>query len=239
MNVAVIFAGGVGSRMNAAPRPKQFLEIYGKPIIIRTLEAFADHPQIDAIAIAILPSHREELEHLLHRYDLKKVQWIVDGGGTGQESRHKALKAVSLDYPKDTTVLIHDGVRPFVDEKLISSNIETVAKRGNAITCNKVTQTITTVDDGEITDVIPRDKLYMAQAPQSFRLGEILTLYDRAVEEGEHDSIDSCSLMRHYGHPVYPIDGPHTNIKVTVTEDFYIAKAFYDLIENRQLEGTE
>ena len=109
MNIAVIFAGGIGSRMTATAMPKQFLEVHGKPIIIHTLEHFQDHPDIDAIAIAILPRYREHLSRLLKRYEITKVSWIVDGGGTGQQSRHRALQAVAEDSPSDSIVLIHDG----------------------------------------------------------------------------------------------------------------------------------
>ena len=118
MNVAVIFAGGVGSRMTSAAVPKQFLEIHGKPIIIHTLEHFEEHPEIDAIAMAILPDWRHHMERLIRRHELQKVRWIVDGGATGQESRHRALQAVALDASPDTIVLIHDGVRPLIDRTL-------------------------------------------------------------------------------------------------------------------------
>src|SRR5690349_16985452 len=111
--------------MNSRALPKQFLEIHGKPIIIHTLEHFEAHPGIDAIAIAILPDYREHMRKLLKRYEIEKVRWLVDGGETGQESRHKALQAVAADCPEDSLVLIHDGVRPLIDAKLITANIDT------------------------------------------------------------------------------------------------------------------
>src|SRR5690606_11988830 len=110
MNIAIIFAGGIGSRMGNTVKPKQFLEIYGRPIIVRTLDVFSQHPKIDAIAVSILKSHREEFEELVEQYRLHKVKWIVDGGATGQESRHNALKAVAQHCDANSTVLIHDGV---------------------------------------------------------------------------------------------------------------------------------
>ncbi len=114
-------------------------------------------------------------------------------------------------------------------------NIAAVREHGSAVTCTKVFETIVVSFDGKIDDVIPRDALYTAQAPQSFVLGEVLSAYDRAVAEGENDSIDSCSLMRRYGHAVHMVEGPRSNIKITTTEDFYISKSFFDLIEARQL----
>lgn len=234
MNIAVIFAGGVGSRMKSRSMPKQFLEVHGKPILVHTLEHFQEHPEIDAIVVANLPEYREHLERLVHRYELSKVR-IVDGGSTGQESRHRALKAVRDSYPADSVVLIHDGVRPLISDELISANIAAVREHGSAITCTKVFETIVVSESGKIDEVIPRDLLYTAQAPQSFWLGEVLDAYDRAVSEGENDSIDSCSLMRRYGHAVHMVEGPRSNIKITTVEDFYISRSFFDLVEAQQL----
>ncbi|MDX3077440.1 2-C-methyl-D-erythritol 4-phosphate cytidylyltransferase [Streptomyces sp. NPDC088354] len=238
MNVALLFAGGIGSRMNSRALPKQFLEIHGKPIIIHTLEHFEAHPDIDAIAIAILPEYRPHMMKLLKRYEIEKVRWVIDGGKTGQESRHSALKAVAADCPEDTVVLIHDGVRPLIDAKLITANIETVKEHGSAITCTKFNETVVSSENEHIDDVIPRDHIYAAQAPQSFRLGQILGLYDRAVAEGEHDTIDSCSLMHRYGQKLYRVVGPRSNIKITTAEDFYLCRTFFEIIENQQIVGT-
>jgi len=237
VNVAVIFAGGIGSRMNARARPKQFLEVHGKPIVIHTLEQFEEHPEIDGIAIAILGSHRDHLLKLLNRYEITKVKWIVDGGETGQISRHRALTAVGDGCPPDTIVLIHDGVRPLISAQLISDNIESVVRHGSGITCTKFNETLVSSQTPLIEAVIPRDHIYAAQAPQSFRLGEILGLYDRAVAEGELDSIDSCSLMFRYGHQIVRVEGARSNIKITTAEDFYTCRALFEVRENRQIVG--
>ncbi len=234
MNIAVIFAGGVGTRMKSRTVPKQFLEIHGQPILVHTLKRFQDHPGIDAIVVANLPEYRGHLEQLVHRFELSKVR-IVDGGSTGQESRHRALKAAREFYPGDSIVLVHDGVRPLIDETLISANIAAVREYGSAITSTKVFETIVVSEAGAVDQVVPRDQLYAAQAPQSFWLGEVLEAYDRAVSDGEHDSIDSCTLMRRYGHDLHMVEGPRSNIKVTTVEDFYVARAFFDLVEAQQL----
>lgn len=238
-NVAVIFAGGVGSRMEGSSRPKQFLEIHGRPVIVHTLDVFQSHPGIDAIAVSILPEYREHLEDLVARYDLDKVRWIVDGGGTGQESRHNSLRAVAADADPDTAVLIHDGVRPLIDAELVTQNIEAVREFGSAITCSKVNETIVVEDGDGVADVIPRDPLWKAQAPQSFRLADILGAYDRAVSEGEHDSIDSCTLMHDYGFPLHRVEGPNTNIKITTVSDFYLCRTFMTLAEDREAFGGQ
>lgn len=237
MNVALIFAGGVGSRMNSRALPKQFLEINGKPVIIHTLEHFEEHPEIDAIAVALIAGWHDHFRALLRRYDITKVRWIVEGGATGQASRHKVLKTVAEDCAPDSVVLFHDGVRPLINHQLITDNIEAVLAHGSAITCTKFNETVTVVHDRSITDVIPRDHIYAAQAPQSFRLGEILSLYEQAVLDREFDSIDSCTLMQRYGHDLHAVEGPRSNIKVTTAEDFYVCRTFFQLLENQQIAG--
>lgn len=237
MNVAVVFAGGVGSRMGARALPKQFLEVNGKPIIVHTLEHFESHPDIDGIAVAILPKYRTHLTRLLNRFEITKVRWIVDGGATGQSSRHEALRAVAADCPDDTAVLIHDGVRPLITAALISQNIDSVERNGSGVTCTKFNETVVWSEGEQLDRVIPREFIYAAQAPQSFRLGEILGLYDRAVIDGITDSVDSCTLMHHYQRPVFRVDGPRSNMKITTAEDFYLCRTLFEIIENQQIVG--
>ena len=134
-------------------------------------------------------------------------------------------------------VLLHDGVRPLIDADLISQNIKTVRERGPAITTTKFHETIISSGNGEVDDVFPRDHLYVAQAPQSALLSTALDVYDRAVADGENDSIDTCSLLRHYGHTLHRVDGPRSNIKITTAEDYYVCRAFFDVIEHRQIGG--
>lgn len=237
MNIAVLFAGGVGSRMKVGAVPKQFLEIHGKPIIVHTLQHFESHPEIDAIAVSILPEGREEFERLVHRFDITKVRWIVDGGATGQESRHNALRTVAIEAPADSIVLVHDGVRPLIDADLISRNIAMAKEKGNAITSSKINETIVVAEGDTIDSVLPREHLYAARAPQTFHLGEILDLYDRTVAEGENDTIDSASVMQRHGRTLYHVEGPLSNIKVTTGDDLHIARTFFSIIENRELFG--
>ncbi len=238
-NIGVIFAGGIGSRMNTRALPKQFLEIHGKPILIHTLEKFENHPDIHGISLATHPDWRELTEKLLRRHEITKVRWVVNGGKTGQESRHKALRAVAsdVDDPSDTIVLLHDGVRPLINDELISENIETARSRGNAITCTKFNETVVVSSDDTISEVIPRDHIYAAQAPQTFHLDEILAVYDRAVAEGENDSIDSCTLMETYGRQLYRVEGPRSNIKITTAEDFYVCRTYFEVLEAQQIVG--
>lgn len=237
MNIAAIFAGGIGSRVTSATLPKQFLQIHGVPLIVHTLNHFQYHPQIDGIAVSILAEWRSHFEEQVARYNLTKVRWIVDGGATGQESRHAALRAIAADCPPESVVLLHDGVRPLIDDDLISENIRTVVEHGPAVTTTKVTETIIESRGEVIDEVMPREFLHMAQAPQSCLLETAVEVYDRAVADGESDSIDTASLLQRYGHTIYRVEGPRSNIKITTVEDFYICRALFDVIEHNQIGG--
>ena len=128
-------------------------------------------------------------------------------------------------------------MRPLINADVISANIETVRSQGPAITSTKFNETIISSAAGAVDEVIPRDHLYVAQAPQSGRLDTVLGVYDQAVADGENDSIDTCSLLRRYGHTLYRVDGPRSNIKITTAEDYYVCRAFFDVIERNQIGG--
>lgn len=241
MNIAVIFAGGSGQRMNTTSRPKQFLEMHKKPIIIYTLEIFENHPDIDAIVVACIEEWIPYLKELLYKYRINKVKKIVPGGSTGQMSIFNGLvaaKEVTDEAAKKekSIVLIHDGVRPLIDEQVISDNIESVKSRGSAITSAKVTETIMVVrDDGPIDFIADRASSRVAKAPQSFWLDDVLGVHHKAQADGIRDSIDSCTLMKMYDYPLSWIDGPYDNIKITTPEDFYTMRALLDAKENAQI----
>ena len=238
MNIAVIFAGGVGSRMHSKERPKQFLEMYNKPIIIHTLEHFQNHPMIDAI----VESWISYLNELLYKFRIEKVKKVVPGGETGQLSIYHGLKAAKeVADEEKAVVLIHDGVRPLITEKLITNNIEAVRRYGSAITTAKVKETILVVNeqDSSIDYVPSRNNSRVAKAPQSFWLDEILSAQEKALAKGERDWIDSCTLMQEYGFKMHLIDGPSQNIKITTPEDFYTMRAILEAKENEQIYGFE
>ena len=239
MNTALIFAGGAGRRMHSAGKPKQFLELHGKPIIIYTLEHFDRHPEIDAIAVVCIEGWIDYFKDLLDRFRIRKVRWIVPGGATSQDSTRAGLGAIAADCdPKDTIGLIHDGVRPLITEKLISDNIAAVKQYGNAITAAPAIETIITVDEHEdVRELIDRQTCRLARAPQSFVLADIMAMHQRAIEEHYDKMIDSASLMIHYGARLHLVDGPAENIKITTPSDFYIFKAITESRENMQILG--
>ena len=241
MNIGVIFAGGVGSRMHSKERPKQFLELYNKPIIIHTLEHFENNEDIDAIVIACIEDWIPYLEKLLYKFRIDKVKSIVPGGKTGQLSIYNGLKAAKkLAGETKSIVLIHDGVRPLINSKLLSENIESVKKYGSSITAGIVKETIVVVDeDLDVEQVPSRAKSRVAKAPQSFWLDDILSVHEQALKNGVDNSIDSCTLMKQYGKHLHMIDGPYENIKITTPDDFFTMRAILEAKENSQIYGLD
>ena len=242
MNIAVIFAGGVGGRMHSKEKPKQFLELHDKPIIIHTFEHFEKHPMIDAIVAVCIEAWIPYLKELLYKYRMDKVKIVVPGGETGQLSIYNGLKAAK-EMAKDekSIVLIHDGVRPLINEKLITDNIQSVIETGSSITTGNVTETILVVNekDSSINYVPSRKDSRVAKAPQSFWLDDILAAHERSLAEGETNYIDSCTMMQKYKFKLHLIDGPSENIKITTPTDFYIMRAILDAKENAQIYGFD
>lgn len=238
MNVAVIFAGGVGRRMNTKSTPKQFLKLNGKPIIIYTLEVFQNCAEVDAICISCLQSHIGYMQSLCKKFEITKVKWIVPGGATGQESIFNGLRAVHQSCPEDTIVMMHDGVRPIITEELIQNNIASVREHGNAISCSRATETPAEVnDEGMLVSISERKNAVIAKAPQSFYLHEIYNAHLMAQQQGIGDFIDSASMMRYFGHSLYMVESSWDNIKITTPSDFYILKAIIEVKENSQIFG--
>ena len=237
-NIAIIFAGGVGKRMNSRAKPKQFLEIHGKPIIVYTIENFERHPQIDGICVVCVEEWVNEAKSLIHQYNLKKVKWIVSGGSTALGSQYNGLVEISKDVIEPCIVLIHDGVRPLINSSLISMCIKSVEERGSAVTVAPATETIIQVDkNNKIITTVRRSDCQLARAPQCYYLSDILSAHETAMNEGVYDFVDSTSLMLHYGKEIYTVDGPAENIKVTNPSDFYVCRALLDARENSQIFG--
>jgi 2-C-methyl-D-erythritol 4-phosphate cytidylyltransferase len=240
MNIALIFAGGAGIRMNSSTKPKQFLELNGKPIIIHTLEYFESHPDIDHIAVVCIEDWIPYLEKLIKKYHMLKVKWVVPGGETGQQSIYNGLYAIHQDCksPEETIILIHDGVRPLITSQLVTDNIETVKKYRSAITVTTVTETVITVDPhGKVFEAMDRNICRVAKAPQSFILADIFAAHQKAVSDGNLNMIDSATLMKHYGHSLHTVEGSSENIKITTPADFYIFRAIFEARENSQILG--
>ncbi len=237
MNIAVVFAGGTGQRMNSKSKPKQFLMLHGRPIIIYTLERFEQHPDVDAIVVVCLSDWIDELKRYINKYGLTKIASIVPGGDSGQASIRNGVYEAARLFPSDSVVLVHDGVRPLVDSRTISDCIDCVAEHGSAVTVVPAIETIVQSTDGVIDNIIDRKRCQLARAPQCFRLGELRAAHERALDEGLTEFIDSASLMAHYGHKLYEVEGSPANIKITTPSDYYIMRAIMDEQEDSQFFG--
>ncbi len=240
MNISVIFAGGVGERIHSKTLPKQFLEIYGKPIIIHTIERFEYHPEVDAIIIVCVEGWESYLNDLLYKNRIEKVKAIITGGSTGQLSIYNGiLKAVELFGVEENVVMIHDGVRPLIDQQTISDNIENVKKYGSAITTAVVKETVLVVnpETSSVDHVTDRKNSRVARAPQSFWLKDIFEAHKEFLNRGITDCIDSCTMMQCLGRKLFLVDGPDENIKITTAGDYYSMRAMLEAKENGQIYG--
>ncbi len=227
MNVALIFAGGCGTRMGAAV-PKQFLEINGKAVLAHTLSLFQAHPQIDGIWLVVASDQLERARELAAGCGISKLMGLADGGDSAQASIYNGLAALRAVCGPDTVVLIHDGVRPYVDRRVITANIESVKEHGNAVTFTPCYETIVISRDGQTIDALPyRRESYTVQAPQSFRLGDILSAHERirSRPEGYTDMIDQATICHTLGIPIHLVPGNRGNIKVTTKEDLSMLSA--------------
>lgn len=236
-NNVLIFAGGSGTRMNSKGRPKQFLQFYGKELIIHTLENFQNHSEIDGITVVCIKEWIPYLKKILFKFGIDKVKSIVPGGLTGQESIYLGLKATKEYADENSIILIHDGVRPFINEDVISACINSVKEHGSAITVVPAIETIVTQENDKIVNITDRSKCCLARAPQCFFLDDIITEHEKAQKDGNTNMIDSASLMKFYGHDLYTVQGNIDNIKITTPADFYTFKALYEVRENQQIFG--
>ena len=225
MTIALIIAGGTGNRMGQ-DIPKQFLTVNEKPVIIYTLEAFQNHPKIDAIAVVCISGWETVLQSYANQFNITKLKYIIPGGDCGQASIRNGVYELEKHFDKDDIVLIHDAIRPMVSDEIISDCISTTIEHGNSITCIPCAEAMLQTEDSIIScGSYPREKLKRTQTPQGFRIGDICNLHREALEAGITNSVASCTLMIEMGKQVYFSKGSEKNIKLTTVEDLDIFKA--------------
>lgn len=238
MNTAIVFAGGSGQRMKSSAKPKQFLELYGKPIIIFTLEIFEHHPQIDSIVVPCIAGWEDYLQNLLNRFNIKKVKKIITGGKDTQESKMNALNWMRAECADNDIVILHDAVRPLITEKLITDTIDSVKEFGSAVSYVPFTETGIISKDKETTNqTIVRNTLCIAKAPQGFYYKDVLDAHTLGETMDPAITIDTCSLMTELGKTLHLVQCESTNIKITSPDDFFIFKALIDLQESKDIFG--
>ena len=235
MNSVVIVAAGSGRRMNLDIN-KQYIKLDEKEMIAHTIDVFYSNENIDEIIVCIREEEAYFFEHeILDKYDFRNIK-IAYGGKERQDSIYNGLKQLDSN---SNIVLIHDGVRPIIDSDLIVKNIENVKKNGSAISSDPQKETTIMLDEQKqyITEVTNREFTYIARAPQSFFLKELLECHNKALKEGKNNFIDSASLMMNYGKKLSIVECNTDNLKITTPDDFYIVRAILEARENMQIFG--
>lgn len=236
MIYVIIIAGGVGNRLGA-PVPKQFVEVMGKPVIAYTMELFQNHPEIDAIELVCVDGYQEHLKGIVDKYGITKVIKIVKGGSEYERSIMNGVAGLEGIAKPDDIVMIHWSASPFINEEMISDNIQVCKDKGNAITAS-YSYLLYGSNDGDCSlKAINRESFMTLSAPQSFLYKNIVDLYKRVEEKNLFETIEehhTTVFMAELGIPLYFSKGSHTNIKITTKEDLNLFRGY--LLNNKYPE---
>jgi len=235
MNIALVIAGGTGKRTQQEI-PKQFINVYDKPIIVYTLEGFQEHPGIDAIELVCLNGWQEIAAAYARQYNISKLKWIIEGGETGQESIRNGIYELYKHCEADDIVIIHDGIRPLIDMAVVSDCIRVCKEFGNAVSSLPYNEQIFKTTDGlTSTEYIPRETLRRIQTPQAYKLEKLYQSYKRAFEEeiGIHGSSYTNTMMVELGETLHFAAGSDKNIKITTLDDLDLFRALLKLSERK------
>lgn len=238
MNVAIIIAGGSGQRMGQ-DIPKQFINVYDKPVLIYTLEGFQKHPQIDAMEVVCIEGWHDVVRAYAGQFNLTKLKWIVSGGQNCQESIRNGVYALEEKCGPEDTIIIHDGIRPLVDATVLSDVIVKCEKYGNAVTSLPYNEQIFLADDDRSTTrYIPREKLRRVSTPQAYKFSRLDEAYHEAFEKGIgiHGSSYTNTMMVELGERLYFAAGSEKNIKLTTKDDLEMFKAYLKMDKDSWLK---
>lgn len=226
--VAVLTAAGIGSRMKL-DIPKQFLNVKGKPVIIHTMEAFENHPDIDGIIVVCLDGWHDVLKAYAKQFNITKLVSVVKGGKTGQESIRNGVYEANNIYESDAMVLIHDGNRPMISQEIISNSIAVCETCGNSIAAIPCTEVVIECEDKEnASKLLDRDKLKRTQTPHTFILNDLINALEQAKEKGINNEAATCSLYMKLNKEIYFSSGSEKNIKITTRDDLDIFESLLD-----------
>ncbi len=237
-NIAVIIAGGSGHRMGQ-DIPKQFINVYDKPVLIYTLEGFQKHPQIDAIEVVCIDGWHDVLWAYAKQFNITKLKWVISGGTTGQESIRNGIYHLEDKCAPDDVVIIHDGIRPLVDASVLSDVIAKAQKYGNGVTSLPYNEQIFIVDDDISTvQYIPRETLRRVSTPQAYKFSLIDEGYHTAFEKeiGIYGSSYANTMMVELGVRLYFAAGSDKNIKLTTKDDLEMFKAYIKQDQDKWLK---
>ena len=235
MNVALILAGGVGNRVGAGI-PKQFIEVCGKPVLAYTIEAFENHPEIDAVLVACVKSYMDYMWEMKETYGLHKVKWVCEGGDTFQGSVLNGVRYLEDKINRDDIVLVHFGASPFITGDIISDCIRVCRDKDNAISTTdfyllsgKKKKTTSVSDKENYTDeYVNRDTVAIMNSPHAFNYGFVSDMYKEAIETGVIDTVEphTTTLMNAMGKKIYFALGSQNNIKITRKEDLDLFEGY-------------
>ena len=228
MTVAIILAGGTGHRMGQ-DIPKQFVNIYDKPVLLYTLEGFQNHPMIDAIEVVCLEGWHDVVWAYAHQFNISKLKWVITGGETGQESIRNGVYHLDGICGDDDIAVIHDGIRPLVDRSVLTDVIQVCAQKGNGVTSMPYNEQIFIKDDEESTvKYIPRETLRRVSTPQAYKDGKLHWAYREAFSKGIgiHGSSYTNTMFVELGERLYFAAGSDKNIKLTTKDDLELFKAY-------------
>ncbi len=228
MNIAIIIAGGLGQRMGH-DIPKQFINVFDKPIILYTLESFQNHPLIDAIEVVCISDWEEVLMAYAKQFGITKLKWVVAGGDSAQESIRNGVNNIKDKFDGDSNVIIHDGIRPLVDEDVLNDVIDKCNTYGNGVSALPYNEQIFVIDDEiSTTKYIPRETLRRVSTPQAYKLDKLVWAYDKAFREGIgiYGSSYTNTMMVELGERLYFAKGSDKNIKLTTEDDLEIFKGY-------------
>lgn len=227
-NYAVIIAGGHGSRMGQ-DIPKQFINVYDKPVLMYTLEGFQRHPQIDEIVVVCIDGWHDVVWAYAKQFGISKLKLVVSGGNTGQESIRNGVFALEQKAMPEDIIIVHDGIRPLVDETVLTDVIIKAKKYGNAVTAMPYNEQIFIVDNEiSTTRYIPRETIRRVSTPQAYRFDLIDSKYHEAFEKeiGIYGSHYANTMMVELGVRLYFAAGSDKNIKLTTIDDLELFKAY-------------
>ncbi|MCR4966172.1 MAG: 2-C-methyl-D-erythritol 4-phosphate cytidylyltransferase [Bacteroidales bacterium] len=228
MNIALLTAGGIGNRMGQ-DIPKQFMCIDNRPVIVYTMQSFQFHSEIDAIAVVCLPGWSVILRAYANQYNITKLRWIFDGGDSNQESIYNGIIGLKkVGCSDNDIVLVHDGVRPLVDSRIISQNISVCKQFGYAVTGLTCKEAIMELVDDKVVEIeIPRERLVRTQTPHTYALGTLIQAHEKANEIGITNTVASCTLVALTGvKDQHIVEGSEKNgLKLTRPQDVDLFKA--------------
>ena len=230
MNIAIIIAGGSGNRMGQ-DIPKQFINVYDKPILMYTLEGFQRHPMVDAVEVVCIEGWENMVQAYANQFNITKLKWIVKGGGSAQESIRNGVLNLEGKVAADDTIIVHDGIRPMIDDTVLTDVIEKAQQFGNAVTSLPYNEQIFVVskDDSETTtQFIPRETLRRVSTPQAYRFDLLSEKYHEAFEKGIgiYGSHYTNTMMVELGVRLHFAKGSDKNIKLTTKDDLELFKGY-------------